>query len=192
MHNNHHNSISKFHFQGSLEKCAFNSAVIDASLNSLIVNSKLLLPLYYQNLNIGGQSPLVKETKKSIANFKVRPDMVMGVLTTMRPNTVGFETFMSQLKYSFLPSIARQNEKLCIEPAVIGGDSSKGLCTINIGIVDLTFLYSFFLLPSAFFNSTNLGGCNFGVVCGIRSKLFASVPLPVYRFFYSQNGIPIK
>jgi len=192
MHNNHHNSISKFHFQGSLEKCVFNSAVVDASLNSLIVNSKLLLPLYYLNLNIGGQSLLVKETKKSIANFKVRPNMVMGTLITMRPNTVSFNAFMCQLKYSFLPSIARQNETLSIKSAVIGEGSSKGLCSVNIGIIDLTYLYSFFLLPSAFFNSTNLGGCNFGLVCGIRSRHFSAIPLSVYEFFYTQNGIPIK
>jgi ribosomal protein L5 len=192
MNNYHYNSITKFQFQGSLEKCKFNNAVIDTSLNSLIVNSKLLLPLFYLNLNIIGQRPVIKETKKSIANFKVRPNIPMGTLTSMSAKSLEFVSFMDQIKYSFMPSISRQNEGMSVEVCVLGGSSKKGLCGINIGVADLTYLYSFFLLPSAFFNSTNLGGCNFSFVCSLRGGFGSNVPLSVYNFFYSQNGFPIK
>merc|ERR1711937_462817 len=157
MYNNHYNSMTKFHFQVSLEKCTFSSAVTDSSLNSLTVNSKLLLPLFYMNLNTGGQRCLVKKTKKSIASFKVRPDMVSGTVTTLSSKTFCFETFLCQFKNSFLPSISRQKEGLNINVSLLFGKGSNSLCGVTVGVSDLTSLYPFFLLPSAFFNSTNIG-----------------------------------
>jgi len=189
MHYSHHNSISKFHFQQSLDKCRFKSAVIDTSLNKLILNSKLLLPLYYVNLNLGGQRPIVKETKKSIASFRVRPNMAMGTLLTLREGSNSFKNFMLQLKYSFLPSISRKEEGLSLNINYLG----KGLCSASVGVDDLTSLYTFFLLPSAFFNFTDLGGCNIIIQGGFKqskSKKMGAVSL--HKFLFSYHSIPLK
>ena len=98
----HHDSISKFHFQHGLDKCKFDHAVFDTSLNELIVNNKLLTPLYYTHLSLIGQKPYIKKSKKSIANFKLRPNMVIGTLTTLHPSSRAFKSYFKHLHLCFL------------------------------------------------------------------------------------------
>ena len=103
MYNHHHDSISKFHFQHGLDKCKFDHAVFDTSLNELIVNNKLLTPLYYTHLSLIGQKPLIKKSKKSIANFKTRKGFAAGVKVTLR-STKMYE-FIDRLVNIALPRI---------------------------------------------------------------------------------------
>ena len=51
MHHSHHNSLTKFHFQHSLEKCSVKSAVIDSSLNKLILNEPIELSQFNLDFN---------------------------------------------------------------------------------------------------------------------------------------------
>ncbi len=188
MHYSHHNSLTKFHFQHSLEKCSVKSAVIDSSLNKLILNSKLLLPLYYINLNVTGQRPLVKETKKSIASFRVRPNMVMGTLSTLSAGSKTFKNFMIQVKYSFLPSMSRRKEGLSLNLNYLG----NGQSSVSVGVEDMTSLYTFFLLPSAFFNSTDIGGCNIVIKGGFKNVKKGFIECtPLHKFLFSFNSIPL-
>jgi len=191
----HHDSISKFHFQHGLDKCKFDHAVFDTSLNELIVNNKLLTPLYYTHLSLIGQKPYIKKSKKSIANFKLRPNMVIGTLTTLHPGSRAFKSYFKHLHLCFLPSIKRQTEDLEVKLGVIGERSSwrtrslKGSVNkgqLSIGVSDLTFIYSFFLLPSLFYNLNNLGGGDMTFTCSMSDKSNISY-IPVYKFFFSCN-----
>ena len=197
MYNHHHDSISKFHFQHGLDKCKFDHAVFDTSLNELIVNNKLLTPLYYTHLSLIGQKPLIKKSKKSIANFKLRPNMVIGTMTTLHPSSRAFKSYFKHLHLCFLPSIKRQTEDLEVKLGVIGERSSwrtrslKGSVNkgqLSIGVSDLTFIYSFFLLPSLFYNLNNLGGGDMTFTCSMSNKSNISY-VPVYKFFFSCNSL---
>jgi ribosomal protein L5 len=119
-HYHHHDSVSKFHFQHGLDKCKFEHGLFDTSLNDLIVNSKLLTPLYYTHLSLIGQKPCSKKSKKSIANFKLRPNMTIGTLTTLHPGSRAFESYLKHLRLCFLPSIKRQREELDLKIGVLG------------------------------------------------------------------------
>ena len=122
MYNNHHHhdSVSKFHFQHGLAKCKFEHGLFDTSLNSLIVNSKLLTPLYYTHLSLIGQKPCIKKSTKSIANFKLRGNMAIGTLTTLHPGSRAFSSYLKHFRLCFVPSIKRQKEDLCLKIGVLG------------------------------------------------------------------------
>ena len=119
-----HRCVLRCTLQHGLDKCKFDHAVFDTSLNELIVNNKLLTPLYYTHLSLIGQKPYIKKSKKSIANFKLRPNMVIGTLTTLHPSSRAFKSYFKHLHLCFLPSIKRQTEDLEVKLGVIGERSS--------------------------------------------------------------------
>lgn len=187
----HHDSLSKFHFQHGLDRCKFDHAIFDTTLNQLIVNNKLLTPLYYTHLSIVGQKPSVKKSSKSIANFKLRPNMAIGTLTTLHPKSRAFSSYLSHLQFSFLPTLKRQRENLTVRLGVLGDNSdSRGAIKgqLSIGVTDLTYIYSFFLLPSLFYNLTDLGGGEMTLTCSMSGKSDISY-IPVYKFFFSCQSL---
>jgi|TARA_B110000967_G_scaffold200698_1_gene236877 ribosomal protein L5 len=183
----HQDSLSKFHFQHGLDRCKFDHAIFDTTLNQLIVNNKLLTPLYYTHLSLVGQKPSVKKSTKSIANFKLRANMPVGTLTTLHPGSRSFSSYLSHLKFSFLPTLKRQGDNLKVQVGVLGKEGDiKG--QLSIGVTDLTYIYAFFLLPSLFYNLTNLGGGEMTLTCSMSGKGRNNY-IPVYKFFFSSHSL---
>jgi len=178
---NHHDSIAKFHFTHPSEKCNLHQATFDASLNKLSHNNKLLTPLYYTHLKIVGQKPMVKFSKRSIASFNVREGNPIGTYTSSHLKSSNFECYYLNLYLAFLPSFKRQGLE-DVKITVLNKNSLQ----LVFPLVDFSFLYSFFLLPSVFYNSTNLGGANIGFSSQSNFKYFYP---SIHKFFFSTRYI---
>jgi ribosomal protein L5 len=61
-----------------------SDAKVVISNNSMLNNTKLLLPLINTSMSVTGQYPLVLNAKKSVASFKLRKGSPVGLLTTLR------------------------------------------------------------------------------------------------------------
>ena len=81
-----------------LEKIVLNMGVGEA-----ITNSKAIESAVTDLANISGQKPVVRKAKKSIANFKLREGMPIGVSVTLRRDQM-YE-FLERLIYIALPRV---------------------------------------------------------------------------------------
>jgi len=178
---NHYDSITKFHFQHPSEKCTFHQSTLDTSLNKLSHNSKLLTPLYYTHLKVLGQKPIIKLSKRSIASFNVREGSPVGTFTSSHFKSLVFESYYLNLHLAFLPSFKRQGLS---DPTVTV--LNKNSLQLGFPLRDFNYLYSFFLLPSIFYNSTNLGGGN--ISFSSRSNFKNFYP-SIHKFFFSTRYI---
>lgn len=84
-----------------------DNIVFIVSNNNLVNNPNLLIPLINKSQSITGQYPSLIRATKSIASFKLRKDMVTGLLTTLRKKKAIH--LLNILKYSIFP---RYNIKL--------------------------------------------------------------------------------
>ncbi len=81
-----------------LEKIVLNAGVGDATQNSKVLDSFIL-----DVTLIAGQKPLVTRAKKSIASFKLRQNMPIGCMVTMRRKNMYF--FFDRLVNIAIPRI---------------------------------------------------------------------------------------
>jgi large subunit ribosomal protein L5 len=77
--------------------------VINMGLGEATQNSKMLDPAVAELAQIVGQKPVVTKAKKSIAAFKVRENMPIGAMATLRGNTM-YE-FLDRLISVVLPRV---------------------------------------------------------------------------------------
>lgn len=72
-----------------------NKIVINISSNLLLADNKYLNNIYKNLFLISGQKPIIIKAKKSISNFKLKKDTIIGIKVTLRNN----------LMYNFLDKI---------------------------------------------------------------------------------------
>jgi len=77
--------------------------VINMGLGEATQNPKMLDPAVNELAQIAGQKPVVTKAKKSIAAFKVRENMPIGAMVTLRGNTM-YE-FLDRLINVVLPRV---------------------------------------------------------------------------------------
>lgn len=77
--------------------------VLNMGLGEATQNSKMLDPLTADLASIAGQKPVTTRAKKSIAAFKVREDMPIGAMVTLRGDTM-YE-FLDRLISVALPRV---------------------------------------------------------------------------------------
>src|SRR5579884_4458809 len=77
--------------------------VVNMGLGEATQNSKMLDPAVNELAQITGQKPVVTKAKKSIAAFKVRENMPIGAMVTLRGNTM-YE-FLDRLINVVLPRV---------------------------------------------------------------------------------------
>ena len=58
--------------------------VLNMGMGEAIANSKILDTAVEELRSIGGQKPVITKAKKSIASFKLRQGMPIGVMVTLR------------------------------------------------------------------------------------------------------------
>jgi hypothetical protein len=179
--NAHNDSLTKFHFLKHQKKCRLKHISFDTNLNTLVTNPKLIAPLYYTHMSLIGQRPIIKTSIKSIASFKIRPNMVLGTHTTVQSNTPVFDSLLKNLKFAFLPGIKRHTEKL--NPSLTLWSQNSTSCQINYPIENLNFLYSFFYLPPL---SVDLGGANISVTSYYPNNHFYKA---LHSFYFSTHSL---
>lgn len=77
--------------------------VVNAGVGRAVMDSKNIDPVVATITNITGQKPVVTQSKKSIATFKLREKMPIGVMVTLRGERM--YAFLDQLNSVVLPRL---------------------------------------------------------------------------------------
>ena len=71
---------NKFNYKSSMEIPKLEKIVINMGVGDAVANAKVLDDAVEELTQIAGQKPVVTKAKKSIANFKLREGMPIGIL----------------------------------------------------------------------------------------------------------------
>lgn len=78
----------EFAYKSVMQIPRLSKIVVSTGLGEAILNKKLLDSASQEMSQITGRKPVRTKAKKSIANFKVRKDMDLGVMVTLRGNVM--------------------------------------------------------------------------------------------------------
>ena len=78
----------EFAYKSVMQTPRLSKIIVSTGLGEAIVNKKLLDSASQEMSQITGRKPVRTKAKKSIANFKVRKDMDLGVMVTLRGNVM--------------------------------------------------------------------------------------------------------
>lgn len=76
--------VNKFNYKSSMQIPKLEKIVINMGVGEAVANSKVLDDAVEELTTIAGQKPVITKAKKSIANFKLREGMPIGVKVTLR------------------------------------------------------------------------------------------------------------
>lgn len=76
--------MKKFNYKSVMEIPKLDKVVINVGAGEAISNSKVIDAIINDLMQITGQRPVVCRAKKSVANFKLREGMPIGVKVTLR------------------------------------------------------------------------------------------------------------
>lgn len=76
--------MKKFNYKSVMEIPKLDKVVINVGAGEAIANSKVIDAIMNDLMQITGQRPIVCRAKKSVANFKLREGMPIGVKVTLR------------------------------------------------------------------------------------------------------------
>lgn len=96
---NKHDILNQYHYVKSNQKVKLVQVNINTNNNKLIKQSKIINPLYFYLNSLIGQKSKIKLSKKSIAAFKVRPNMPIGTIHNLH------NYILEQFYYIFITTI---------------------------------------------------------------------------------------
>ncbi len=76
--------MEKFGYKSVMQVPKLNKIVVNMGVGEAKENSKFLQSAQEELRKITGQEPVVTKAKKSVANFKVREGMKVGLMVTLR------------------------------------------------------------------------------------------------------------
>lgn len=76
--------MKKFNYKSVMEIPKLDKVVVNVGAGEAISNSKVIDAIINDLMQITGQKPIVCRAKKSVANFKLREGMPIGVKVTLR------------------------------------------------------------------------------------------------------------
>ncbi|MFI3326591.1 MAG: 50S ribosomal protein L5 [Clostridia bacterium] len=116
--------MTKFSYKSVMEIPTFDKIVINVGAGEAKDNSKVIESIVGDLSKITGQKPMICKAKKSVANFKLREGMPIGVKVTLRGEKMW--EFMDRLFNVALPRVR--------DFRGINGNSFDGRGNYNFGI----------------------------------------------------------
>ncbi|MFH0788395.1 MAG: 50S ribosomal protein L5 [Pseudomonadota bacterium] len=95
--------IKEFNYRNIMEVPKLNQVVLNMGLGEAIQNIKILDNAVEELALIAGQRPVITRAKKSIASFKLRENMPIGCMVTLRRDRL-YE-FLDKLIHIALPRV---------------------------------------------------------------------------------------
>ena len=95
--------IKEFNYRNIMEVPKLQKVVLNMGLGEAIQNIKILDNAVEELAEIAGQKPVITRAKKSIASFKLRENMPIGCMVTLRRDRM-FE-FLDKLIHIALPRV---------------------------------------------------------------------------------------
>ena len=115
---------NKFNYTSSMQIPKIEKIVINMGCGDAVANSKVLDEAVEELTLIAGQKPVVTKAKKSIANFKLREGMPIGVKVTLR----------SEKMYEFVDKLFNVAFPRVRDFRGINPDSFDGRGNYNMGL----------------------------------------------------------
>jgi len=76
--------MKRFGYKNQMQVPRLTKIVVNVGLGEATANPKLIESTVQEVAAISGQKPMITRARKSIANFKLRKDMPIGVMVTLR------------------------------------------------------------------------------------------------------------
>lgn len=95
--------MKKFNYTSTMQVPKLEKVIINVGLGEAVTNPKVIEDTVAEITQITGQKPVVTKAKKSIANFKVREGMPIGVKVTLRSDKM--YDFLDKLVSISLPRV---------------------------------------------------------------------------------------
>jgi large subunit ribosomal protein L5 len=76
--------VREFNYRSPMQAPRLNKVVVNVGVGEAIANAKALDAVAKDVSTVTGQKPVITKAKKSIANFKLRAGMPIGVMVTLR------------------------------------------------------------------------------------------------------------
>jgi large subunit ribosomal protein L5 len=95
--------MKEFGFKSPMQVPRLEKVVVNMGLGEAVQNSKLIDSAAEELKSITGQKPVITKAKKSIATFKLREGMPIGVMVTLRANRMW--EFVERLTQFALPRV---------------------------------------------------------------------------------------
>ncbi len=95
--------MKEFSFKNQMQVPRLQKVVVNMGLGEAVQNNKLIDSAVEELSTITGQKPVVTRAKKSIAGFKLREGMPIGVMVTLRANRMW--EFVERLNTFALPRV---------------------------------------------------------------------------------------
>ena len=95
--------MTEFDFENKLRVPRVSKVVVNVGLGEALVSSNVVQTVARDLQLITGQKPIERKAKKSIANFKLREGLVIGLSVTLRSNNMWF--FLDKLFNVALPRV---------------------------------------------------------------------------------------
>jgi len=80
--------VKEFKYRNAMAVPRLRKIVVNMGLGEAIQNAKLLDPASRELAQITGQKPVITRARKSIANFKLRKNMPIGAMVTLRGDRI--------------------------------------------------------------------------------------------------------
>jgi len=95
--------VEKFNYTSVMQAPQVNKIVVNMGVGDAIANSKVLDDAVNEMTQLTGQKPIITKAKKSIAGFKLREDMQLGLTVTLRKEKM--YSFLERLINLALPRL---------------------------------------------------------------------------------------
>ena len=95
--------MKKFNYSSPMQVPKLEKIVLNTGVGDAVNNSKSIQFVEYAMTQISGQKPVVTRAKKSIASFKLREGLPIGVMVTMRKKKM--HAFLDRLISVALPRV---------------------------------------------------------------------------------------
>lgn len=162
--------IKEFGFKNLNEVPKIRKIVVNRGFDHSCQNSKVLDLLLSEFMNITGQKPCLRLSKKSIASFKIKENMPVGMYVTLRGKTM--YSFLDRLINLVLPRIR--------DFQGINNKSFDGFGNYSLSLPDQT------MFPEVEFDKlVNLEGMDINIVTTAKNNKHA-------LFLLKQLGMPFK
>ena len=95
--------MKKFNYSSPMQVPKITKVVLNTGVRDAVANSKAIQFVEYAMTTITGQKPVVTRAKKSIAAFKLREGLPIGVMVTLRKHKMN--DFLDRLIAVALPRV---------------------------------------------------------------------------------------
>lgn len=121
--------MKKFNYKSVMEIPKLDKVIVNVGAGEAISNSKVIDAIVNDITQITGQKPVICRAKKSVANFKLREGMPIGVKVTLN------KYLLNNIAYPLKSDVAMENAN-CVYDTTIDTKDSVAIINCVLQIIE--------------------------------------------------------